>query len=131
MKTRLVALFLLAFCATLTAQVVFEQQTVIDSSYGALNPRAIATADINNDGFADLLITGNGDAVWVPAIDGMGAFEKAIPIISEFIEANNIAAADFDADSDQDVVIFARADNGAYEVLYLENTDALDRKSVV
>ncbi|MEO0725478.1 MAG: T9SS type A sorting domain-containing protein [Bacteroidota bacterium] len=125
MKSRLAALFQLAFCATLTAQVVFEQQTIIDSSYGAINPRAIATADLNNDGFEDLLLAGNGDVVWVPATDGTGTFDKALPLIPEFVEANKIAAADFDGDNDQDIVVFARADNGSYEILYLENMDAL------
>ena len=125
MKTKLLTLFLLAFCTTLTAQVVFEQQVVIDSSYGAINPRAIAVADLNNDGFDDLLLAGYGDVVWVPATNGAGAFANALPLIPEFTEANKIAAADFDGDNDQDVVVFARADNGSYEVLYLENTDAL------
>eukprot|EP00903_Cladosiphon_okamuranus_P000567 g565.t1 len=105
------------------SQVAFEQNVVINDRFGALNPQGISTGDINGDGFDDLLIAGYGDVVWVPATDGIGNYDRSIRIIPDFVEANNIEAADFDADGDQDVVVFARADNGSYEVLYLENTD--------
>ncbi|WP_367388181.1 T9SS type A sorting domain-containing protein [Lewinella sp. LCG006] len=125
MNTKLLLFFLLAFSTLANAQVAFEQNVVIDSTYGVINPRACAVADIDNDGFKDLLIAGYSDVVWVRSIDGMGGFAKVSPISTEFIDAGKVAAADFDGDNDVDVVILARSDNNSYEVLYAENTDGL------
>jgi hypothetical protein len=125
MNTKLLLFFLLAFYTGVNAQVAFEQNIVIDSSYGAINPRACAIVDIDNDGFKDLLIAGYSDVVWVRSTDGAGDFETAKPISTEFIDAGKVAAADFDGDNDVDVVIFARSDNNSYDVLYAENTDGL------
>lgn len=125
MKTKLLTLMLLTLSTMTTAQVAFEQNVIINDRFGALNPQGISTADLNGDGFDDLLIAGYGDVVWVPALDGAGSYDYSIRIIPEFVEANNIAAADFDGDEDNDVIVFARADNGSYEVLYVENTDGL------
>ena len=125
MKTKVLTLVLMLMGSIAQSQVAFEQNVVINDRFGALNPQGISTGDINGDGFDDLLIAGYGDVVWVPATDGIGNYSRSIRIIPDFVEANNIEAADFDADGDQDVVIFARADNGSYEVIYLENTDGL------
>lgn len=125
MNTKLLLFFLLAFYTGASAQVAFEQNVVIDSTFGAINPLASAVADIDNDGFKDLLIAGYSDVVWVKSTDGTGNFANVSPISTEFIEAGKIAAADFDGDNDVDVVIFARSDNSSYDVLYAENTDGL------
>ena len=64
MNIKLLSFSLCLFYIAANAQVAFEQNIVIDSTYGVINPRAIAVADIDNDGFKDLLIAGHNDAVW-------------------------------------------------------------------
>lgn len=125
MKTRLLVFLLCAFSIQLSAQIAFQQHTVIDSTYGTINPKSIASADIDNDGFKDLLIAGYSEAAWARSIDGAGLFEQVTPITTEFTDVNNILAADFDSDNDLDVIIYARGGNSFYEVLYAENTDGL------
>lgn len=125
MKRSVILLFLCTFYIVTTAQVAFEQNIVVDDRHGVVHPRGSSTADIDNDGFEDLLIAGYGDVAWARSIDGAGNFENARSFVTEFIEANNIEAADFDGDNDLDVVIYARGDNSSYEVLYAENTDGI------
>ncbi len=125
MKTKFLTIFLCTFCIGASAQVAFEQNVVIDNFYSTINPRAITAADIDNDGFKDLLVASYSSAAWVRSTDGVGGFEKVRPISTEFLDASNIAAADFDGDNDLDVVIYARGDNSSYDVLYAENTDGL------
>lgn len=125
MKTNLLFLLLCVCYITAYTQVAFQQQVVIDSTYGAINPRGMAIADIDNDGFKDLLVVGYSDAIWVKHIDGAGNFENRRPLLPGFVEAELVAAADLDGDADQDVVLYARAENNSYALLYLENMDGL------
>ncbi|MEL7220408.1 MAG: VCBS repeat-containing protein, partial [Bacteroidota bacterium] len=130
MKTNLLTLLLCVCYISVQTQVAFQQQVVIDSTYGAVNPRSVAIADIDNDGYKDLLIVGYGDAVWARSTNGAGNFENRRPLLAGFVEAEAVAAADFDGDGDQDVIVFARADNNTYALRYLENMDGLGNFAV-
>ncbi|MEM6377395.1 MAG: T9SS type A sorting domain-containing protein [Bacteroidota bacterium] len=117
--------FLFLLCISASAQVAFEQNVVIDNTFGSVYPKDISVADIDGDGFKDILVAGQGATQWVRSTNGQGGFERGISFFADFIDSDLIKAADFDGDGDMDVVIYARGRGNMHEVLYTENLDGL------
>ncbi|WP_178988169.1 T9SS type A sorting domain-containing protein [Winogradskyella schleiferi] len=129
MKIKLFFLFTCAFFLGTNAQVAFEQNVVIDDSYGSLRPQSIHLADIDNDGFQDILVASNSEIIWRRSIDGQGNFELEVSLLDEFTDTNFVRTGDFDADGDLDIVFLARSGNSSTDVMYSENLDGLGNLS--
>jgi len=46
------------------AQIGFQQNVVIDETFGVVNPNSVISADIDGDGLKDVVSTGNNELVW-------------------------------------------------------------------
>ena len=62
MKKKL--LFFLFITTAVSAQNGYQEHIVIDKSFGSQNPQAVATADINGDGFLDIVTVAGDEIVW-------------------------------------------------------------------
>ncbi|EDP95952.1 T9SS type A sorting domain-containing protein [Kordia algicida OT-1] len=123
MKKILLAL-ISCFCyLSANAQVAYEQNVVIDDSYGTSNPQSIHAADIDNDGFKDILVASYGEIIWRRSTDGQGNFETERRLIDDFVDAYTVRTGDFDNDGDLDVVFFMRGNGSTANVMYSENLD--------
>ncbi|MCA1920397.1 MAG: VCBS repeat-containing protein, partial [Flavobacterium piscis] len=78
MKKKL--LFFLFITTAVSAQNGYQEHIVIDKSFGSQNPQAVATADINGDGFLDIVTVAGDEIVWYKNLNGSGDFSKPITI---------------------------------------------------
>ncbi len=107
MKTQL----LILICMTM-GQLIFSQSFVPTNS---MTPEigvfysSIAVADVDNDDYQDLLITGVDNSNNVISMlymnDGSGAFDEALNLPFPGVFDGDISFADIDGDSDQDVLL--------------------------
>lgn len=121
MKSRIL-LFVFSFLLMdLVGQIGFEERIVIDNTNTIDAPTDIAYADINGDGFMDVLSasTGDGKIAWYENLDGLGIFTQKI-ITDNLIGATAIFTVDLDGDGDQDVLA---ASNFLNRVVWYEHLD--------
>jgi len=81
---------------------------VIDTSFVGVEDSSVAFSDVDNDGDADVLITGYSDSGMVSKLytnDGTGVFTEVIDTPFVGVEDSSVAFSDVDNDGDQDVLI--------------------------
>lgn len=101
-KSFFVIVLLLKYCL-LISQVGFQQNIVIDKSYGVSNPNETVIADVDNDGFLDIIVAGDKIS-WFKNINGTGDYSTGKNVASANSSYKNIAAGDMDGDNDIDIV---------------------------
>ena len=67
---------LLLFSVLSFSQVEYQENIVIDNTYGIQNPKNIFAEDMNGDGYKDIITTNDNKAIWFKNIDGNGNFLK-------------------------------------------------------
>jgi len=112
--------FLLLYSSMMYSQ--FDNGTLISSN--AINARFVKIADVDGDGFHDVLVAspGNDSLEWYKNIDGLGTFGTKQVIHQGIYEYRFIATADIDNDGDLDILTTALFDN---LVIWFENLDGL------
>jgi hypothetical protein len=110
MKKKLLITFF-TVCYSLHSQTSFQQNIVIDKSFGAIIPNNVTSVDIDNDGYPDVLSSSLEKVAWFKNLDGLGNFGKAIPIEVGLYEYKFAYASDFDNDKDSDVIFSYRNNN--------------------
>jgi len=118
MKTKLITLLALTVFVSTYAQ--WTEQIIQENANG---PYSVYTADIDGDGYMDVIsCSADGDTVvWHENTNGQGAFETHI--IQENVDgAVSVFAADIDGDGDMDVLCAAYFGDILY---WFENLDGL------
>jgi hypothetical protein len=106
------------------AQVAYEQKVVIDDSFGITGPNETAIADINNDGFKDIVVAGNSKIGWFKNNNGSGNFSICNLITDANSSYVNVVAGDLDGDNDVDIA-FSYWGNNIQEFYWCRNLDGL------
>ncbi len=122
MKNRILTIILILTTQITFSQIEFQENIVIDNTFGVRGPVSIYSADIDGDGDLDLLSASTVDntLAWYENMDGMGNYSKP-NVISNFAdEANSVFAADVDGDGDMDVISGSKGDN---TVAWYENVN--------
>ena len=107
------------------SNLVFTSNVV---SNATVDPRAIAIADINNDGYLDIIASGHKNIRWFAhnGNNSSPSFGSAVNVYQEDGDVTlgmwNISARDFDGDSDLDLLT-SRTPDG--KVIWVEN-DSID-----
>lgn len=112
---------LLLICASLTAQIQFQEHVIIDDTFLPNGPYSVHAADLDGDGDMDLLSASREDdkIAWYQN-DGLGNFQTQQAISTNADLAISVFAADFDSDGDMDVLSASFDDN---KIAWYENTD--------
>lgn len=102
----------------------FSEQKVITTS--ANYAYDVHVADINGDGFLDILSASTQDhkIAWYKN-NGDGSFGEQLVISTAVNLASCVYAADLDGDGDMDVIAGSLSDGGLADVAWFENTDGL------
>ena len=119
MKKKL--LFFLFITTTISAQNGYQEHVVIDKSFGSQNPQAVATADINGDGFLDIVTVAGDEIVWYKNLNGSGDFSKPITIADA--SGGRIDVFDVNKDGFPDVVFTGKWSTKGNGVYWIKNTD--------
>jgi hypothetical protein len=90
----------------------------------ATGVRGLRTADVNGDGFLDILGLDypNNQMVWFPSTDGNGNFGSKQIIPTDLPDKIAVVPADIDGDGDVDLVSASSTQN---RISWFENTDGL------
>lgn len=121
MKKYILLAFLICYTVSL-AQVGYQQNIIIDDSYGISSPTETAVADINNDGFVDIIAAGNSKICWFKSIDGTGGFTNGKIINDNFYSYTNVVTGDLDNDNDIDIA-FSHWGSNVQDFYWCENLD--------
>lgn len=105
------------------AQIGYEQNVVIDESFGVSRPQASAIGDFNNDGFNDVVVAGYNKVAWFPNNNGLGSFLPSKPISNAFNYCTLVAAGDLDQDNDVDVVFCTSVFSSTFSTYWCKNLD--------
>jgi hypothetical protein len=123
MKTKL---FLLAItiCINSYAQIGFQEHIIIDDTFSTIGASAVYAADVNGDGFTDVISASFDDnkIAWHENLDGLGNFGTQQVISLSEAGAISVYGADIDGDGDMDVISASFTDN---TISWYENTDGL------
>jgi len=119
MKKKL--LFFLFITTAVSAQNGYQEHIVIDKSFGSQNPQAVATADINGDGFLDIVTVAGDEIVWYKNLNGSGDFSK--PITISDASGGRIDVFDVNKDGFLDVVFTGKWSAKGDGVYWIKNTD--------
>ncbi len=111
----------LLICASITAQIQFQDHVIIDDTFLPNGPFSVHSADIDGDGDMDLLSASRDDnkIAWYQN-DGLGNFQTQQAISTNANLAISVYAADIDGDGDVDVLSASFDDN---KIAWYENTD--------
>ncbi len=111
---------LFIFTTLCNAQVGFQQNVVIDQTFGTVTPRESVIVDTNNDGYQDVIAIGSGELVWFKNIDGLGNYSKPIPILSNNYGVSHINAKDINGDNSVDL-IYLQSLGGDKQIMWSQN----------
>ena len=125
MKTKLFFILIIVLFKT-NAQNGFDSHIITTGSDGLDWATAIATGDIDGDGFVDVVSTSSGDMniSWYKNLDGNGTFANPIVIENNLRSAFHLFLVDIDNDSDLDILVTS----STYEeekIFWYENLDGL------
>lgn len=107
---------------TALAQVGLEQHIIVDKTFGSQSPKSTYVADIDRDGFLDIISTSSDEVVWYKNLDGSGNYSK--PKVITNTPSNKLDVVDVDGDGFLDV-IFTGGPNNAKGIYWSKNTDGL------
>ena len=97
----------LAFCGAASAKGLYPTQF-----FDTLNsPAAVVSADVNGDGFPDLVVIGTDQTIAVLINKGDGTFRSPTDYYVAGIEPNAIAVADLRHDGKLDIIVVNGTDN--------------------
>ena len=107
MKTKLLFLSAIFFTFSINAQIDFEAHITVDATGGINNPSSVYTADLDGDGYLDMISTSLSDSrvAWYKNTDGLGNFGPQQIISGSFEGLSSVFAADLDGDGDNDVLV--------------------------
>ena len=105
MQTKLLLLIFFGATGFLSAQIGFQENIAVGSSYNTPWPEKIKAADIDGDGDLDIVAYGR-ELNWYENVDGMGNFgqEKNIAALPNGGTGVTLHTADFDNDGDVDIL---------------------------
>ena len=88
-------------------------------------PRAVFAADLNGNGYRDLVVAVHGvnTVAWHDNADGAGGFGIANTITNSIVGPTSVFASDLDGDGDLDVI--CAADDTSSTVVWFENSDGV------
>lgn len=91
----------------------FGVAQVVEADLSQVVPRAVSTADLDDDGDHDLLLAKAAEdtVAWYRNTNGQGSFGPPQPVTAIADGAYALAVADVDADSELDVVVGSRGDD--------------------
>lgn len=124
MKTKLLFLSTILFSFSISAQIDFETNVIVENHPDVMGPYTANSADLDGDGDKDILATStNGDKiVWFENLDGLGNFSQPIVISTGLDYPIYLEAVDIDGDGDRDVVSASTFDD---KISWHENIDGL------
>jgi hypothetical protein len=124
MKIRLLFLSTLLFSFSISAQIDFEVNIVVENHPDVMGPYTANSADIDGDGDKDILATStNGDKiVWFENLDGQGNFSVPIIISTGLDYPIYLEATDMDGDGDLDIVTASTYDD---KISWYKNLDGV------
>ena len=120
-KILFVIIHILMPCLTLIAQVEFEKNVILKEDQ-LIRPNVIFLADIDNDGYLDM-VAGNsyeGRLMWYKNLDGEGRYSEMISIDTEIGDLASLYVADINNDGYLDIV-FGNLNDG--KIGWYENLD--------
>ncbi|TDN87142.1 VCBS repeat protein, partial [Salegentibacter sp. 24] len=92
------------------------------TSLAGVQNSSIDFADVDGDGFQDVMITGYdmnyNQIAKLYVNDGTGGFTEIFNMPFRGVESGSVAFSDIDGDNDQDVLITGRASDGPISILY-------------
>jgi hypothetical protein len=111
-------------CLKSFAQIGFQEHLIIDDTFSTIGASAVFAADINGDGFTDVISASFDDnkIAWYKNLDGLGDFDTQQVISLDEVGAISVYGADMDSDGDIDVVSASLTNN---TITWYENTDGL------
>ena len=124
MKFKIFQLCLFLVMSISYSQIGFQQNVVIDESFGVVNPSSIVAADIDGDGLEDVIVSGINEVAWFKNLNNNGSFSKTNTIYNGFDNPRNLQVADIDDDNDLDIFLYLDTNQGK-ALVWLENTDGL------
>ena len=103
------------------SQISFEEKVVIDNRNATNNATSVYAADIDGDGYMDIVSASADDhkVAWYKNLNGQGFGDQQL-ISSETRVANAVLAIDVDGDGDIDVVAASSFD---HKIVWFENLD--------
>lgn len=124
MTSKLLFFLAILFSFSINAQIDFEAHITVNDTGGTNNPYSVFAADIDGDGFIDILSASRNDdkIAWYKNIDGLGTFGPQQIISETALGAESVFAADIDGDGDNDVIFASRIDD---TIGWYENTNGL------
>ncbi|WP_299521693.1 T9SS type A sorting domain-containing protein [Winogradskyella sp.] len=105
-------------------QIAFNEIIVTDVDSGTSFPSSVYAADLDGDGYMDVLSSSRFDdkIAWYKNINGEGSFSSQIVITTDADNATSVFASDVDGDGDMDVLSASYSDD---KIAWYENTDGL------
>jgi len=118
MKTALLFLSTILFSFSIYAQIDFEPHIIVNDNGGTNNPTSVYAADLDGDGYLDMISASANDTKLAWYKNTNGSFGPQQIITENAIRAYQVIAIDIDNDGDQDLV-----NATYYGIFWYKNTD--------
>lgn len=100
----------------------YEPRIVIDDSFGMTRPNETQIADVDHDGFLDIIAAGNDKIAWFKSSNGTGNYTRGKIVNDNFSSYIDLATGDIDNDGDIDIA-FSCWGNNIQNFYWCKNTD--------